>query len=106
MKFQNRRTHVICDLDVYKNQVIYLYDQCLENNSVNTRNHAKMNFQIFEQAWNSKSWKPKLVLEGYTYLIQDFWFSIALTASFPFLRFQNSYEGLAKSSLIVWNGLE
>eukprot|EP00268_Persea_americana_P033186 TRINITY_DN32928_c2_g1_i1.p1 TRINITY_DN32928_c2_g1~~TRINITY_DN32928_c2_g1_i1.p1 ORF type:complete len:104 (+),score=11.67 TRINITY_DN32928_c2_g1_i1:220-531(+) len=100
MKFQNQRTHLICDLDVCKNKVIYLYDQCLENNSVNTRNHAKMNFQRFEQAWISKSWKPKLILEGYTYLIQAFWFSIALlafSAHSPSLDFKIVPKVFAKS---------
>ena len=63
-----------------QNKLIFICDQCLQHNLVNTRNHAKIKFQIFKQAWISKTWKPKLNLERYTYVCQAFWISIALLA--------------------------
>ena len=42
--FKNKNT-CDCDLDVCKNKVIFLCGQCLQNNSVNAKNHDEIKFQ-------------------------------------------------------------
>ena len=105
MRFQKQNT-CDCDLDVCKNKLFFLCDQCLQNNSVNTRHHAEIKFQRYEQAWISKSCKPKLNLEGYTYVTEAFWLSIALLAfstHSPCLDLKTVLKVQPKLLYIVWN---